>query len=192
MRHHRGTLPSRSGYNHHMQIRSILLAAAMLAAGASSACRLDRRDGYGELSEQTAITDTLTKIVKHAYDFSRPGVVDRLLALYPDTGRVVSSSGGRVITSRDSIDAGIRSFWAMVGQNMRQPRTEWGRIIIDVPSTRAAVLTAEYSIPHLTPRNEPHRIGGAMTLVFAKQGTRWVVIQEHLSDAGMAAADSVR
>lgn len=190
MRHHWGTPASRSGYNDHMQIRPIILAAAILTIAAFTACRLDRREGYGELSEQTAITDTLTKIVKHAYDFSRPGVVDRLLALYPDTGRVVSSSGGRVITSRDSIDAGIRSFWAMVGQNMRQPRTEWGRILIDVPSTRAAVLTAEYSVPHLTPRNEPHRIGGAMTLVFAKQGTRWVVVQEHLSDVGSPVSDS--
>lgn len=173
-----------------MHKRSIPLAAAILAVALLSACRLDHREGYGELSEHTAISDTLTKIVKHAYDFSQPGVVDRLLALYPDTGRVVSSSGGRVITSRDSLDAGIRSFWALVGQNMRQPRTEWGRILIDVPSTRAAVVTAEYSVPHLTPRNEPHVIGGAMTLVFAKQGTRWVVIQEHLSD--VAPPDSGR
>lgn len=170
-----------------MHTRPIILAAAFLAAGAISACRLDHRDGYGEMSEQAAITDTLTKIVKHAYDFSRPGVVDRLIALYPDTGRVVSSSGGRVLTSRDSIDAGIRSFWALVGRNMREPRTEWGRILVDVPSTRAAVLTAEYRVPHLTPRNEAHTIGGAMTLVFAKQGTRWVVIQEHLSDVGVVA-----
>lgn len=169
-----------------MRTRAILLPAAFLLA-AVSACRLERRDGYGESSEQAAIADSLTRIVKHAYDFSQPDVVDRLLAIYPDTGRVVSASGGRVIASRDSLDAGIRSFWATVGQNMRDPKTVWGPIHIDVPSTRAAVVTAEYSVPHRTPRDEPHTIGGAMTLVFAKQGTRWVVIQEHLSDRDMGA-----
>lgn len=165
-----------------MHIRTVLVSATFLALAASSACRLDRRESYGEISEQAAISDSLTRIVKDAYDFSKPDVVDRLLALYPDTGRVVSATGGRVVTSRDSLDAGIRSFWATVGQNMRQPRTEWGRMLVDVPSTRAAVMTAEYRVPHLTPRGEPHSIGGAMTLVFAKRGTRWVVIQEHLSD----------
>lgn len=165
-----------------MPTRRIIIATALLAVAATSACRLDRRDGYGEISEQAAIADTLTRIVKHTYDFSQPDVVDRLLAIYPDTGRVVSATGGRVVTSRDSLDAGIRSFWATVGQNMQDARTEWGPIHIDVPSTRAAVLTAEYTIPHRTPDGDPHVIGGAMTLVFAKRGTNWVVIQEHLSD----------
>lgn len=165
-----------------MPTRSFVLAATLLLAAATSACRLDRRDGYGEISEQAAIADSLTRIVKHAYDFSQPDVVDRLLAIYPDTGRVISATGGRVVTSRDSLDAGIRNFWAAVGQNMQDARTEWGPIHIDVPSTRAAVLTAEYTVPHRTPRGDPHVIGGAMTLVFAKQGTNWVVIQEHLSD----------
>ena len=165
-----------------MPNRPRLLLALLMLTAAASACRLDRREGYGEISEQAAITDSLTRIVKRAYDFSQPDVVDRLLAIYPDTGRVVSASGGRVVTSRDSLDAGIRNFWATVGQNMQSPHTEWGPIHVDVPSTRAAVLTAQYTVPHRTPRGEPHVIGGAMTLVFAKQGTRWVVIQEHLSD----------
>ena len=169
-----------------MPIRTRILAGLLFAA-AMSACRLDRRAEYGEISEQAAITDSLTRLVQHAYDFSEPDVVDRLLALYPDTGRVVSSAGGRVVTSRDSLEAGIKSFWATVGQNMRQPRTEWRAMHVDVPSTRAAVVTAEYRVPHLTPRGEPHTIGGAMTLVFAKRGTQWYVIQEHLSDIDPAA-----
>ena len=64
-------------------------------------------------------------------------------------------------------------------------------MFIDVPSTRAAVLTTTYSVPHTTPTGRPHTIGGAMTLVFAKQGSRWVVIQEHLSDLPQVPADSV-
>lgn len=171
-----------------MHMRAVILSATLMVVAATSACRLDRREGYGEISEQAAIADTLTRIVKEAYDFSQPDVVDRLLAIYPDTGSVVSATGGRVTTSRDSLEAGIKAFWAAVGQNMQQPRTEWGAMHIDVPSTRAAVVTAEYTVPHLTPRGEPHTIGGAMTLVFAKRGTRWVVIQEHLSDAEAAPA----
>ena len=170
-----------------MRARAAFVAILLMAASLSSACRLERRDAYGEASESRAIADTLTRMVKEAYDFSQGDeVVDRLLALYPDTGRVVSASGGRVITSRDSLDAAIRAFWMTVGRNMRDARTEWGPIHVDAPSTRAAVVTAQYSVPHTTPRGEPHSIGGAMTLVFAKQGTRWVVIQEHLSDLPQA------
>lgn len=165
-----------------MRYRFAVAAAVLLTAVMASACRIERRDLYGETSEQAAIADSLQHLVTEAYDFSQPDVVDRLLALYPDTGRVVSASGGRVIASRDSLDAAIRAFWAAVGQNMRNPRTEWRSFLVDVPSTRAAVVTAEYRVPHTTPAGAPHVIGGAMTLVFEKQGTRWVVIQEHLSD----------
>lgn len=165
-----------------MRFRASTLAVAFLVAGVVSACRLERRDAYGEISEAAAIADTVTRLVKEAYDFSDDEVVDRLLALYPDTGRVISASGGRVIASRDSLDAAIRAFWMSVGRNMRNPRTEWGPIHVDVPSTRAAVLTAQYTVPHTTPDGLPHSIGGAMTLVFAKRGSKWVVVQEHLSD----------
>lgn len=171
-----------------MRLRASVLAALMLAACLASACRLERRDAYGELSEAAAIEDTLTRLVKDAYDFSQDDVVDRLLALYPDTGRVISASGGRVIASRDSLDAAIRAFWMSVGRNMRNPRTEWGPIYVDVPSTRAAVLTAQYTIPHTTPAGQPHSVGGAMTLVFAKEDGEWVVVQEHLSDLPQLAA----
>lgn len=165
-----------------MPIRLPLFLAAVSAVTVLSACRLERREMYGETSEQAAIADTITRLVQEAYDFSDPDVVDRILALYPDTGRVVSASGGRVITRRDSLDAAIKSFWMTVGRNMRDPKTEWGPIQVDVPSTRAAVLTAQYQVPHTTPTGAPHTIGGAMTLVFEKQGSRWVVVQEHLSD----------
>jgi hypothetical protein len=46
----------------------------------------------------------------------------------------------------------------------------------------AAVLTASYRIPHLTPMNMEHVIAGAWTAVFVNRGGKWVVIQEHLSD----------
>src|SRR4029078_1133053 len=51
----------------------------------------------------TALADTLKARIEAAYDFSRPGVLERMNALYPDTGRVISASGGRVIASADSL-----------------------------------------------------------------------------------------
>src|SRR5438128_1041464 len=49
-----------------------------------------------------SLADTLKQRIEEAYDFSRPGVVERMNALYPDTGRVISASGGHVIASADS------------------------------------------------------------------------------------------
>jgi hypothetical protein len=53
---------------------------------------------------------------------------------------------------------------------------------VDVLSRDAAVVTATYRIPHLTPRGMPHVIEGALTQVFARRNGRWVVVQEHLSE----------
>ncbi len=168
-----------------MHVRPALTIVVALAA----ACR-----GQGDSVTETqsrAIADTLEAMVKRAYDFSAPRgeATKRLLSLYPDTGRVVSASGGRMLTSRDSLAEGIRYFWESTGRNMQQPRLIWERMITDVLSSRSAVMTATYRIPHRTPRGEPHEIAGAMTLVFAKRGDRWVVVQEHLSDRPTPEAD---
>ena len=133
-------------------------------------------------SERRAITDSLTRQVKAAYDLSKPNVEQRLLSLYPTSGRVVSAAGGQVITSRDTLAMGIKAFWDNVGSNMRKPTWIWDDIVFDVPSPNVAVMTARYHVPHLTPRNTPHTIGGAWTAVWEKRGERWYVIQEHLSD----------
>ncbi|MGH7690675.1 MAG: DUF4440 domain-containing protein, partial [Gemmatimonadaceae bacterium] len=65
---------------------------------------------------------------------------------------------------------------------MQKPTWVWKQMIIDVLSPDAAVMTATYHIPHHTPRGQPHDIGGAWTAVFVRQGQKWVIIQEHLSD----------
>lgn len=133
-------------------------------------------------SERQVIVDSLTRQVKAAYDVTKPGLVERLLSLYPDTGRIVSAAGGQMITSRDTLAMGIQAFWSNVGVNMREPKWIWDQMVFDVLSPTAAVMTATYHVPHLTPRNEPHTIAGAWTAVFEKRGDRWYVIQEHLSD----------
>ena len=61
--------------------------------------------------------------------------------LYPDSGAVVSAAYGRYGTSRDSLEAGIRSFWERMGRNMQNPRFVWGESHVDVISPDAAVLT---------------------------------------------------
>ena len=101
----------------------------------------------------------------------------------------VSAAGGQVLTSRDTLAMGIKAFWQNVGANMREPKWVWDQMMFDVLSPTAAVMTAQYHVPHLTPRNQPHTIGGAWTAVFQKREGRWYIIQEHLSDTP-AAPDS--
>ena len=152
----------------------LLLGTVAIAACAPSASLTP--------AARQAIVDSLTRQVKAAYDLSKPNVEQRLLSLYPDTGRVVSASSGQVITSRDTLAMGIKAFWENIGVNMRQPTWVWDEMIFDVLSPDAAVMTAKYHVPHLTPRNMPHTVGGAWTAVFQKRGNRWYVVQEHLSD----------
>ena len=133
-------------------------------------------------AERKAIADTLTGLIAQAYDFSRNGVSERLLSLYPDTGRVVAAAAGQVTTSKAALESAIGSFWESVGQNMRDPQWVWGDIYVDVLASDAAAVTATYTIPHHTPLGRPHTIAGAWTAVFVRRGGEWVVVQEHLSD----------
>ena len=140
--------------------------------------------------ERAAIAAEIERQVKGAYDLKSPDVVKRFEGLYPDSGRVVSASGGQVITSRDTIFQGIRDFWQYVGSNMQNPQWMWDRFHIDVLSRDAAVMTTTYHVPHTTPAGRPHVIGGAWTAVFRRAGDKWVIVQEHLSDIPPALADS--
>jgi hypothetical protein len=164
-------------------MRRLITAGLILAASCA-------QPGTVSDSDRRAIVDSLTRQVKAAYDLSQPNVQEHLLSLYPPSGRVVSASGGQVITSRDTLALGIKAFWENVGVNMRQPKWVWDQMIFDVLSPTAAVMTATYHVPHLTPRNMPHTIGGAWTAVFQKRGDRWYIIQEHLSDLPPMMSDS--
>ena len=134
-------------------------------------------------SDTAEIRVEIERALREAYDLGKPNQLERMLSLYPTSGRVVSANTGRVLTSIDSVGNGIREFWHYVGVNMRNPRWEWTNVYVDVLARDAAVVTGTYRIPHLNPRNQPHVLGGAMTMVFRRQNGRWVVIQEHLSDA---------
>ena len=166
-----------------------LVAAVLLVAIATfAACRPGGQagDGGSQLSagDRQRIAAEVEARLREATDLGAGGdVVARMLSLYPDSGRVVSASTGQVTTSRDSLAASVQHFWAFIGQNMRQPEWRWGPMQVDVLGPDAAVVTATYRIPHITPQGEPHVIGGAWTAVFQRRGERWVVVQEHLSDA---------
>ena len=159
------------------------LAAALTAAAVGCAKPTEL-----PADQRNAIASQIEREVRDAYDLSKPGVEQRMLSLYPDTGRIVSASAGEMITARDTLTANIRYFWEHVGVNMRNPRWVWDRMVIDVMAPNAAVMTATYHSPHLNPHNQPHVIGGAWTAAFEKRGNKWVIVQEHLSDLPTAIA----
>ena len=139
----------------------------------------------GEVTPEIAaqVKGEVEQTLRDAYDISKPNVVERMMSLYPTSGPVISANTGRATTTRDSVSAAVTSFWENVGVNMRDPSMAWGPMHTDVLSPTAAVVTATYTMPHRNPNNLPHVLGGAMTVVFQKRGGKWVVIQEHLSDA---------
>jgi ketosteroid isomerase-like protein len=162
-------------------IITLALSAASLGACSPAAAPASARTSISA-AEREAIADTIRARITAAADLSAKDVAASLMSLYPDTGRVVSASAGHITTSRDSLALDIATFWRNIGQNMRQPRWEWGPMYIDVLAPDAAVLTASYKIPHITPQGHPQIVGGAWTAVFQRRGGRWVIVQEHLSD----------
>ena len=138
--------------------------------------------GRPDRARDAALRDTLTALIANAYDFSRPDVVQRLMALYPATDPVVSAAAGRVSTTRAALQQSIGSFWQRIGQNMVGPKFVIGQRYLTALGPDAAVLTLTYSIPHHTPEGLPHTLAGAWTAVFRREGGTWVIVQEHLSD----------
>jgi uncharacterized protein DUF4440 len=137
-------------------------------------------------TERAALGDSIKLLVVSTYDLSQPGAVDRMMSLYPDTGLVLSANSGRVNTTRAALKAQVDTFWKYVGSRMRNPKWEWTSMHVDVLSRDAAVMTATYRVPHLTPENMPHVISGAWTALFMRRGGKWVITQEHLSDVPAA------
>lgn len=179
-------------------LRLPALAVPALAGLTALAAALSACDGAvpADPRRDAAVADTLTGLIVHAYDFTRPDVVARLTALYPTSGPVISAAAGRVTTTRGALEQSVASFWQRVGQNMQQPRFLIGERHFTPLGPDAGVLTLTYSIPHRTPEGLPHTLGGAWTAVFARRAGRWVIVQEHLSDpppastAAAAPADS--
>jgi ketosteroid isomerase-like protein len=173
---HPGATVESPGADTRSNRKSTPLRLGMLLAMLSGCTGPARSSG-----SDAALADTLKARIAEAYDFSRPGAVERMNALYPDTGRVISASGGQFTVSPDSLRAGIAAFWKNVGQNMKNPRWQWGDVYVDRLGDDAAVLTGTWSIPHIAPTGLPHTIRGAWTAVFRRIGGRWLIVAEHLS-----------
>lgn len=141
--------------------------------------------------EAHVIGDSLRAIVRNAYDLSKGDVARRMLSVYPADGRVVSATGGRVTTTRDSLAQAVNAFWDGVGQFMVRPRWTWGEIQVDVLGRDAAVMTASYTVPHWTAEGAPHVIGGVWTAVWQRREGRWEITHEHLSDLPRAVAAAI-
>ena len=130
------------------------IAAAFALAGCTSR-------GAASPTADAALADTLTRRIADAYDFGKPDVVGRLMALYPERGPIVSAAAGGVTTSRPALQAEITRFWERVGQNMQHPRFVIGERHLTRLGPDAAALTLTYSIPHQTPEGLPHALSGA-------------------------------
>lgn len=170
-------------------IRAIRHAAFFTLLTVSAACGNQENVSA---NERMAIADSLEALVRNAYDFSKPGVVDRLVALYPDSGRVISASAGRITARREILVEAIGGFWQRVGQNMQSPTFQIGSSYVDVITRNAAVTTFNYSIPHTTPAGAPHTISGAWTALWRREDGRWRIVQEHLSDTPESTAPASR
>jgi ketosteroid isomerase-like protein len=156
--------------------RGALTCRALLLAFVLGACGT-----AGSESADAGLEQMLKQRIEDAYDFSRPGAVARMVALYPASGPVVSAGGGQVVASTEELRQGIMDFWDNVGRNMREPRWEWGEVHVQRLGRDAAVLTGTWSIPHIAPMGRPHVIGGAWTAVFRRMGGEWLIVHEHLS-----------
>jgi ketosteroid isomerase-like protein len=135
----------------------------------------------GGRSADQLLEDTLRARIEQAYDFRRPGVVERMSSLYPDSGRVISASGGHVMTTVDSLRQGLAYFWESVGTTMQDPRWQWEDVHVDRLADDAAALTGTWSIAHVAPTGDAHTIRGAWTAVFRRIDGEWKIVQEHLS-----------
>jgi len=141
-------------------------------------------------AERQSIADTIRSLLADTYVFDGTDPVPRFMQLYADSAVVSAASGGYTV-GRDSIKSALSTFWNRAGQFMRHPTWTWGAMNIDVLSRDAAVVTARYTIPHWTPEGRPHVLGGAWTSVWTRQGTRWVILHEHLSDLPRPVAERV-
>src|SRR5205814_7504986 len=67
-------------------------------------CARDSQSDHVTDSQRKAIAADVEQAMREAYDLSKPNVADRMLSLYPTSGRIISATGGRVLSSRDSLE----------------------------------------------------------------------------------------
>jgi len=169
----------------------IAMISAFAAVAVAASCRSPAPSPTLSPAESAAIADSIRAVVARAYDLSTGDVPARMLSVYPGEGRVVSATAGRVTATRELVGSAVTSFWEGVGQYMVRPTWTWDAIQVDVISRDAAVMTAQYTVPHWTSEGNPHVIGGVWSAVWQRRGGRWLVTHEHLSDMPRATAEAL-
>src|SRR5690348_8866568 len=98
-------LPRRDSPSHRTAMLWPLRRPALLIAlcAFAAACQSGSATELPPARRQ-AIADTLTKLLRSAYDLKASNPVQRFLSLYPDSGTVISASGGRVTTTRQALE----------------------------------------------------------------------------------------
>lgn len=142
-------------------------------------------------ADARAIGDSIQAIVRGAYDLSKGDVPTRMLSVYPESGRVVSATAGRVTNTRALLETSVHAFWDGVGQYMIKPSWTWTNLEVEAIDRNTAMMTAQYSVPHWTDVGAPHVIGGVWTALWRRRGGRWEITHEHLSDMPRASAQAM-
>lgn len=142
-------------------------------------------------AEARAVGDSIRAIVTGTYDLSKGDVPTRMLSVYPESGRVVSATAGRVTNTRALLETSVNAFWDGVGQYMIKPTWTWTNLEVEAIDRNTAMMTAQYTVPHWTDVGAPHVIGGVWTALWQRRGGRWVITHEHLSDMPRASAEAV-
>lgn len=181
-------LNARSSSSLVIRFSAITVIIAQLSGCAGSSNTGSTRLGA---AESTAIADSIRAIVRGAYDLSAPDVPTRMLSIYPNEGRVISATAGRVTNTREMLGSAVQSFWDGVGRFMVRPTWNWESIDVDVLSRDVAVMTAQYTVRHWTYTGAPHVIGGVWTAVWQRRDGRWEVTHEHLSDMPRPTAERI-
>jgi hypothetical protein len=177
--------------------RMIIRRAAMLSVVSFALAPLAGCNGASgkatrlSQAEARAIGDSIQAILKGAYDLPKGDVPTRMLSVYPDSGRVVSATAGRVTSTRALLETSVNAFWDGVGQYMIRPTWTWTNLEVEAIDRNTAMMTAQYTVPHWTDVGAPHVIGGVWTALWQRRGGRWVITHEHLSDMPRASAEAV-
>jgi ketosteroid isomerase-like protein len=104
------------------------------------------------------------------------------MADYLPSGPLVSASGGKLATSRDSVIAGLRSFY----QTTKSRELTIRSTKIDVLAPDVAALTADFVLSSKDSAGKSNEVRGVYSAVLATRDGRLRIIQENQSNAPQA------
>jgi uncharacterized protein (TIGR02246 family) len=137
---------------------------------------------YLSEAQRRAVEDTVRKLIDATNRAVALRDVGALMRLYPDTGALSSAYNGRLVTSRDSVEATARAFFQ--DPKISTLKTTTDRVRVDVLAPDAAAFTVIGTLGWSEPTGKTVTLPHAWSGVFVNRGGRWVILQEH--DSGPA------